>query len=191
MFCRGRMVAEFVIESAKRKMDERRRCGCRPYDRLSARDRVLDLESVPASLVVPEDLICREIEFKNASRVIAAFGREHLPNEESENTNKEKQEEWKAGHVQHERDDPKGERVLSPFLQRSAWSFFDRGVLHNSPKYKRYMPRVSARRTDIRSATTSFCPPLSVLQVRLLLSRRSALPVSVPPPSPAAKPSPS
>src|SRR3954465_10868076 len=117
------MVSEFVIESSEGEIDQRRCTGHRLQYLLAARDHILNLEPKPTPLVITKDVVCREVKFEDLAGLVSRTGRKDLPEEISEDAEKDNYKHGKADHQQHRRDHSKGENVLTLLLYRRRLPF--------------------------------------------------------------------
>ena len=95
-----------------------RRCSAHPVgDLFPALDSFVDLESIPAPLIVPEDLIRREIELEDLARLAARAGGEHSQKEVREDAKEENDKYREARDQKHGSNHTERKQVLSLFLQ--------------------------------------------------------------------------
>jgi hypothetical protein len=116
MVDRRLVITELVVKGPEREANQRRR-GTHPLqDGFTAVDRLLYFESVPAAVVVAEDVVRGQVEFEDLPGFVPRARREHLDHEIGEDPEEEDHEDRNVRHDQHRGDNDESESVLPLFF---------------------------------------------------------------------------
>src|SRR5690242_14396248 len=112
MIYRRAVVAHLVVQGPKREMDKRRcslHFGQEPF---APRYRFLDLKSVPPAFVVAQDVVSRQVKFKDLARLVPRAGRKDLPQKIGENSEEKYYEHRKPRYREHRRNYAERKEIL-------------------------------------------------------------------------------